>query len=620
MATSTDNSGPAETEGRCPYRDVYPPGLLGQLHHHHDCPADLSFWCACRILSEARELEAECQVKGWDYYERLHARFRRIVEDSLVTCFAGAQVFWATREKPKPNEMPAPREGSRPGSLEVNRIIFELNKDYHAHRLLASFAQLRVGRSHIFTIRSTDEGVRLVCHPMVSGDEGRGSGPAFQIIAPLAGGMSVRDLCDEVCRQAASDASDRRATIASRIRDQISTWAAEATWPQGELDSRLDTESDRTLSGQVDWSAKFKEAIQHMALIALYQENNAFSAMTYILAPTLQGAWESSLVVYWPASTGEGPLHLLYLLQAILGQNATGILAKEKRAEGYRNALGHYGHTLKNRAQGLVANLEQEGGTNTQVTFARSLLEIGHILELNVVDVMDDILRMPADKLSRTVEIVSGAGDWDILDEMRSRWVPQWLQGRQLIQFAPLKSAILEPEVDYEVKTCLLGACTGYGFRLVKGLYRQLFWELFRNIARYSHKTNVGTDVETGLAKLACRLWVCREEKVRRGADCLPLLALVNQTSTRRLRHDERSGDVSTDSQPFVEAKKLPEWFQESEEWLEWPESRKFDGPGMAVDLLRRLKIGGLYYKTWVETDGKRTFCTGVWLDGMVVE
>ncbi len=626
MTSSTDKPG-ANVPGCCPHRDASTDSLLKS--HGQDCPADLSVRCANDILADLRRIESEAK-HGRAHDERLRGEFGFIVERALRHAYRSdrIQVFWTLEDAKAIESHSDP--ASDPRRRSINDVIIQLNRDdrYDSQSLLEALVGLSVGRSHVFSVVDDASGLSLIVRPMLCLQTNRTS-DEWSIPIRFQSGSSPHQLIEELMGITAADETQLRIAVRERIEEAISGWVSQTwdEWPEAEFRARLRNEVEQDKARENGFRQLFRSAAEHFALIALFQACNDYIAMSYILAPTMQGRSDSALAVYWPRSTGEGTLILLYLIQMILGQNATTILGeREKRrtfqelAAARKMALGHFGHTLKNRAQGLVANLEQEGGTSTQITLARSLLETGHILELNVVDSMDDILRMPPDKLSRTVEMVSATKHWDILDEMRSRWVPGWLQGRQFVHFAPLKSAILEPEVDYEVKTCLLGACTGYRFRLARGLYRQLFSELFSNIARYSHKTDVGTDAETGLARVACRLWVCREERVRRGSDCMPLLVFVNQTSTRRRRDDERFDDESARSQPFVEAKNLPEWFQESEEWLEWPESRKFDGPGMAVDLLRRLKIGGLYYKTWVETNGKRTFCTGVWLDGMVIE
>ena len=36
---------------------------------------------------------------------------------------------------------------------------------------------------------------------------------------------------------------------------------------------------------------------------------------------------------------------------------------------------------------------------------------------------------------------------------------------------------------------------------------------------------------------------------------------------------------------------------KKAEGWLRWPESKKYDGPGMSVELFRRLELGDMFYR-----------------------
>lgn len=411
MPTSMDDRQPRRTGDRCPYESAYSPDLLKR--HNRACPADLSLWCVNRILLRVRELETDCHVHGRDYYLELHSQFRRIVEESLSACFPLAQVFWATREKPKPNEMP-PAEGI------INETIFELNQDYHAHHLLSALSQFQVGRSHVFSICKTTTGGRLVCHPMGGNDDLHDEDRAWQVDLPMQQGLTVEALCAELRQRADSGTPQRRAEITERIKQQIDEWTRSVIWPDSDFRSHLLTASDRDLAHQIDeqaetrdeegWPAKFLEAAKHMALIALYQAHNDFAAMSYILAPTLHGESESSLVIYWPRSTGEGPLHLLHLLQMVVGQNSTAILARDREsldarrlAEARKMALGHLGHTLKHRLDTLKAFLDQHAhaglGGHVQM-----LYDLTVILQLNTLDNRHELLSLEPRKRDRFLE------------------------------------------------------------------------------------------------------------------------------------------------------------------------------------------------------------------------
>jgi hypothetical protein len=346
MRPSTDNSNPGE-----PLRQSDSDGARIPV------PSDRLIHCAHNVLREIRELQACCHADALDYDEQLHLQFREIVERNLQEVFTGIQVFWSTREKPKSIEMPTVPRGKYPGSQVVNGIIFNLNRDYHAHRLLIALSQLSIGRSHIFSIRRARRDsdlppiARLVCLRLQAGEAEAPSDATWSIDIPFDAGP-LGEFCSELSELAQATPNSSRDNLAERIRNAIGAWTHYTNWPTDEFWSRL-TEQDRTLAARFDWPALYREAVQHIALIALYKENNGFDAMTYVLAPTIQGELESSLVVYWPPSSGEGPLPLLSLLQMILGQNATAILATERKQLILGAAFRNIGHTMRNRCDSI---------------------------------------------------------------------------------------------------------------------------------------------------------------------------------------------------------------------------------------------------------------------------
>jgi len=601
-----DNQTP-ETNQKCPHDGAYPPDLLKQLHH--DCPADLSFWCGSRILECARELEARCQVEGWDYYDKLYLNFRHYVEDAIRLCFPGVQVFWATREKPKPAEMPDPGKGTQPpGSRLLNEIIVDLNRRYHAHKLLHALAQFSVGRSHIFTITGRPEGATLTCHPMARRDANHERTAAWPIDIRFHGTLTVAELCRDLCKDASDKGPSSRDELATSIRNQIERWAEGATWPKDYFRDNLTNDIEYALAEKIERDARqqpgkklsfaerYVEAVKHIALIALYQENNAFSAMTYILAPTLSGESAASLVIYWPRIDGHGseaPPHLLYLLQMILGQNATTILAKDREgrqarrlAEARKVALSHYGHTLKHRLDVLNAFLDAEAPSAVRLR-ANMLKDLTLILQLNAVDDREELCeRLPEQKRKRFMDlegVEDAPSELDLLPRIQ-----EWSEVLTREEDVPLRdvSGRIETRVRCPVQLKLFPRITsasigwqmtsaGQDARLKEPVFRELLFELLNNIWKYGERVLLMG--EDGNSYVQINVRVTKANIVVSG-NTISLLVLANIIQPAKV------GDC-----PLI-----------AEQWKRWPDKGdiRYNGPGMALDLFRRLELGDMYHRT----------------------
>lgn len=487
MPTSTDN--PADGASRrfeCPHRPLEDRALLER--YGRDCPLDLSVWCANRILQSIRRLEGSCSARDFDYHEKLHARFRRIVEGALSSVWSrrlyppGVQVIWATTEKPKLAEMPRPPHGSNPGSQIINEVIFELNRECHAHYLLAPLSQLTVGRSHIFSIRRTSTGATLVCRRMGDG-VAAAIDPALwslNISLQTQRRASVDSLCEELGELAADSELTDRATIADHIREYIDACATSVAWPEHEFNKHLVTTVDHTLADAVDWPTMFREAVRHIALITLYQARNQFTAMDYILAPTLKGESESSLVIYWPDGAGDSPLHLLCLLQMIVGQNATAILAKERKLHDLAENVYSIGHPLKHRLGDVQSGIDTELealSPDTQWDATRSRWEYLRIIArkatctAETMDLMADLCRCGGDvsrvdaKFLSPVDYRLGAALTAIVNDFTKAGYP-----------VSLENADLRAVASARIRPISVG-----GRRLFDAFYEDLIYELMLN-------------------------------------------------------------------------------------------------------------------------------------------
>ncbi len=606
MTTSTGIRTKEEGKRSCPHRSAYPPELLERLHQ--DCPADLSFWCGSQILAQTRELEAQCQIDGSGYYERLHLRFRGIVEDSLRNCFPGVQVFWATREKPERQEMLSPGEGTRSGSGLVNEVTFDLNRDYHAHEFLAALAQFTVGRSHIFTISQqltndrTSFGVRLTCHPLANRDGHFEQMTPWDIDIRFGGECSTAAFCDDLCHNAVAKGRAARAEITQNIKAQIGRWVADAEWPEEAFRTRLASQTDRKLADKMAHDAverpnegldsRYREAVEHLALIAIYQENNGFSAMTYVLAPTIEGASAASLVIYWPQA-GEKPLNLLLLLQLILGQNATTILAKDREsrearrlAEARKVALSHYGHTLKHRLDVLSAFLRANAPEAVRLR-AMMLEDLTLILQLNAVDNREELCEGLPDRKRKRFMDIEGAEDTPSELDLLSR-VWEWSDALTRDEEVPIRDeaghivARVTCPVRLKVFPRITRATVGWQMtsaddntRLKEPVFRELLFELLNNIWKYGDRLMMTEEDGEPHVQINVRVTAAA---VRVAGKIVPLLVLAN------IIHPAKAHDCRLVAQ----------------RWTRWPENGDFryNGPGMALEIFHRLKLGDMYYRT----------------------
>ncbi|MBL8827105.1 MAG: hypothetical protein JNM18_08970, partial [Planctomycetaceae bacterium] len=258
--------------------------------HQPDSAANVAFACASRIIAAVRALELECRVTG-NYYGELHSRFRKIIESQLDLEFAGVEVFWtAVGEKPTKGELPAqPRDGDLrfPNARLINEVILKLNPRYHSHPLLSALAQFPAGRSHLFSVRSTGDQVTLRAYPLQAFDAQQAT--LFETTVSLNAKCTVAQFCSEL--NAIPNPEPHQ--VASRIEQQIAEWTADANWP---IDKFLATiirlpSSERSIAEpiakQIEWQQYFAQAAQHIALIALYQHNNSYGPMSYVLASTL---------------------------------------------------------------------------------------------------------------------------------------------------------------------------------------------------------------------------------------------------------------------------------------------------------------------------------------------
>lgn len=601
MAPSMNNRQPGVV-GSCRHRDAHSAALLKK--YGHDCPSDLSFWCANDILVDIRKLESECRIRGESHDEHLRAEFGDILERNLAKGYEceGIQVVWSLDEK---SIEAYDIVGDDPRQRAINKAILELNENYHSHPLLWRLVGFALGRSHVFSVEAEAEGACLVVRPLLCLSSEKSS-ERWRIPVPLDSGRSVLGLLADLRSLSDRAEAELNVAIKDKIGKQVDAWVASKSvaWPQHDFEARLRDEGERQDADEHDFHELFRKAARHIALISIYQAHNGFGTMSYIMAPTLQGQCESSLAIYWPRSIGEGNLNLLCLLQMILGQSATAILGEQRErrkfqqlAEARKLALGHLGHTLKHRLDTLQAFLNRHGDAGLS-GHVQMLADLTVILQLNTVDDQEELLALEKRKRDRFLDYAGDAAEpLDLLARITRDWsklvareqansdkgqqLDAWCQldMRSRITSAKLTHAL----VDEDGRRC----------RLKEAIYRELLFELLLNVRRYGYVQPSPGETHDGVPVLTVRCDVSAAE-----IDGRTVLKMINQVHP---------------------GKDLPPHLQSSE-WKRWPAERKYDGPGMALELLRRLKLGDMSYKCQKRNTGEVAFVVGLDLFGLEME
>lgn len=286
-----------------------------------------------------------------------------------------------------------------------------------------------------------------------------------------------------------------------------------------------------------------------------------------------------------------------------------------KVAEARKMALGHYGHTLKHRLDTLNAFLDVHG--TPAIKMRKDMLrDLTLILQLNTLDNRKELLeRLPAQKQERFLDIEGRQGVERQLDLIQRIKGWQQLVGgqREFLIIDPERSlnenrlceALLETES--EVMCAPIGlhleASTPDGqknARLKEAIYRELVFELLNNAMRYGAYEAIYDPTVCGDYRV--RVWVnVYQEVIADRGEEKHLLVFGNEVQAGK----------ATDS--FIaKAKKVGGWQR-------WPESKKYDGPGMSVDLFRRLELGDMFYLV-EEIEGHTIYRVGLYFEGMELD
>lgn len=254
-------------------------------------------------------------------------------------------------------------------------------------------------------------------------------------------------------------------------------------------------------------------------------------------------------------------------------------------AEARKVALSHYGHTLKHRLDPLSAFLDANAPGAVRLR-ADMLKDLTLILQLNSVDDRPELCeKLPERKRKRFMDIegVDGApAELDLLTRIH-----EWAQVLTREEYVPVKNASgqIEEHIHCPVGLKLLDRISsvsvgwqmtsmGQNTRLKEPVFRELLFELLNNAWKYGDRRLRTVD---GKAQVQISVWLDTVPMIVDG-ETRPLLVLANVIQPAKV-----------DDCPLI-----------AQSWTRWPDKGdiRYNGPGMALDLFRRLHLGDMYYRT----------------------
>jgi len=281
-------------------------------------------------------------------------------------------------------------------------------------------------------------------------------------------------------------------------------------------------------------------------------------------------------------------------------------------ADARKMALGHYGHTLKNRLDVLNAFLDQHG--TPEIHLRKEMLrDLTLILQLNTLDNRKELLEhLPSRKQERFLDIEGHSGieervdlvqriqDWKELvcglSDTRIDDPDHGIHEDRHCRFeldidSALRHAFIDLHLMAETPTGRKRA------RLKEAVYRELIFELLNNAMRYGVREATYDPGAPGGYHVCVGVHLCHNV-ISYGGEEKPMFVICNEVNNEKAQS----------SQIILDA-------MQHKGWHRWPESKKYDGPGMSVDLLRRLNLGDMFYE--VEDAGRLIFRVGLYLEGV---
>ena len=547
-------------------------------------------------------------------HEEINEEFAPELEKYLKSIGYGCHVIW-TPEKEKELSVErslgvTPKCSSPNESLSaLNDGIITLNEHYFSHEYLRYLArEIKIASSRIFHIKYSDDGLQFVIQSNATIE----SEPlSIDISVPYPNNKTPHQLLDKV------KALDK---IVDEIREYIESWSGGTILTQRGIDSDYISEINRIVfkNDNNGWP----ESLKHFALIASFSSVNSYKSATYYLSSLDHSELQSSMVIFWEAVEPSGSVHSV--LQQLLSLNITPFLQYHEKlskrtriAEVKAEALGHYGHTLKNRIDALTAflnNCDKKIVTGAIKLHINLLRDLTYILQLNAIEQPEDLLKYNP-KWERFFKAEESPADSLDIIKLIKDWA-ECEKGEKLIPiddskhgFVVEKQYNVEFDIDYAVshayvgmplkvetspdeKNSILKRC-----RPATEIYRDLIFELMNNLSKYGAK-----EIECGI-----------QNEVKVGA-------LVHRTTIKH--HDGSAREllvISNEVNKTNAERPIISQGKQAPDWIPWPDSIRHNGPGMAIDLIRRLDVGEMFYKIGETRDGRTIFSTGLFFKEMEI-
>lgn len=599
----------SNAENVCKFAGRMAPAVVDR----YGCPAEAAVRLANSVIAKfgiaAPGLLATLER---DFHRFLYRQLRRL----LLPVTA---VFWS----PKSEKLAGPEAQRQLDTLHLgqddafrgrlNSLLFVLNRHYHSGSFLHQLdTRTTVGRSRCHRIALDHDGIRFSTVPLDTLDcdsphPAMGLDVACRpdgVLLPQEFLPTFQDKWSHILDD------DHIAEAAMEIRRYVDSWSC--IDPDMEAILRDHWQPTSSSDDRKDTVAESARAFQHFALMSLFLANNDSTSAHYFLSPNIQGQYDSSMVVCWHSDDGI-PRPFIYLLSMLLGLNASPILhaeasrtQAERLAEARKVALSHFGHTLKHRLDVLSAFLDANAPGAVRLR-ADMLKDLTLILQLNSVDDRQELCeKLPERKRKRFMDI-EGVQDVPAELNLLAR-IREWAQVLTREDDVTIMNADGHAETEIvcpvalnlfsRVSSAKVGwqmTSRGERARLNEAVFRELLFELLNNAWKYGDRGHqTGRD-----GSLSVQVDVILDATtITHGSETIPLLVLTNA----------------------VHPKKVEECPLVANTWKRWPDEGdvRFNGPGMALDLLRRLRLGDMYHCTFMH-EGELYVRVGVSFVGLTV-
>jgi len=328
-------------------------------HSRHTSPAIIARY-GCPAEAAVRFVNTViARFSGDLKLAEIEEEFPKFVARELRTLFPVAAVFWSPRrEKLMPAEAQRQLESlslkKKSGFHDkLNELLIYLNSGLHSGSFLHLLERhTRVGQSRCFEVAPHAKGIRFRAIAQDTLASGRKKIDEDLEVVCASRAVSTPTVFFEAFRAEWTPKLTESTTAQAmkQLREYLTGWKDVAPGPEVFLQGRWKTGGHAHNREVV---IEGKRALQHFALMCLFMLNNTSSSATYFLSPTIQGQYDSSMVIYWGAGA-DPPRSFVYLLSILLGLNASPILQAMTRQDVLNSAFRNSGHTMRNRCDSIA--------------------------------------------------------------------------------------------------------------------------------------------------------------------------------------------------------------------------------------------------------------------------